>query len=474
MEIFENVRRAIRLVMEKARIPAASLAALSIANQRETSVAWDKITGLPVCNAVVWQCSRSEPVCAALSDRRDFIRSRTGLELSPFFSAGKFKWIAQNAPNAPELIKQKRLLFGTMDSWLIWKLSGGWRHLTDYTNASRTQLFNIHSLSWDGDMLELFQIPHEALPEVRFSDEHFGAAVVDGCEVPITGVMGDSHAAFFAQNCFAAGEAKATYGTGSSVMMNIGGGEPILSGNGLVTSVGYGVKQKLDYVLEGNINATGATVKWLSEKMGVAPVHEFEGLAKKAGGNLGVCVVPAFTGLGAPHWDSGARACITGLSFQAGREHIARAGLESIAFQIADVADAMAKDSGRPIRRLLVDGGPTANGFLMQFQSDILPAEIATNRTSALSAAGGMLAAGLAAGFWRSLEDIRRLRRDGRVYASRMGDAERAALRAQWGDAVAMVCCRRGGAGAQGMGAAAGGMGAGTQGMGAAVVGMGS
>ncbi|MCL2462383.1 MAG: glycerol kinase GlpK [Defluviitaleaceae bacterium] len=439
-EIYEHVVLLINQVVSQAGISAASIAALSISNQRETCVAWDKKTGLPIYNAIVWQCNRAKDICADLADKAEVIKTRTGLVLSPFFPAGKIGWILKNVEGAQNLLKENRLLCGTIDTWLIWKLSGG-AHLTDYTNASRTQLFNIHTLGWDDEILDFFDIPPEILPRARFSDEIFASAYINGCEVPIAGVMGDSHAALFAQNCFSPGEAKATYGTGSSVMMNIGE-TPIQGKNGIVTSVGYGCKKKIQYVFEGNINSTGATLKWLSEKLGIAPVDRFEEMAGAVPSALGVCVVPAFTGFGAPYWDDAARACITGLTFGADKRHIARAGLESVAFQVADILEAMLKDSAFPLAELRVDGGPAVNHFLMQFQADIIPVDIATNRITELSAAGSMLMAGLTMGFWKDLDDLRELRKTGERYTSRMGGEQRDELRAQWRKAVHMARCR--------------------------------
>jgi len=437
MEIYDNVCASISQVITQANINVSSIAALSISNQRETCVVWNKKTGLPIYNAIVWQCNRSKEICASLVDKKEIIKSRTGLVLSPFFPAGKISWILQNITAAQQLIDEKNLLCGTIDSWLIWKLSGG-KHLTDYTNASRTQLFNIHTLNWDNEILNFFDIPLDIMPSVHYSDEVFATTLINGHEVPIIGVMGDSHAALFAQNCYTSGEAKVTYGTGSSVMMNIGT-EAIQSKNGIVTSIGFSCNEKVQYVFEGNINSTGATISWLSDNLGISPVDKFEKLAMSVPSNLGVCIVPAFTGLGAPYWDSDAKACITGLTFGAGKEHIARAGLESIAFQIADIIDAMLKDSNFDLKELRVDGGPTVNRFLMQFQSDILKANITTNRISELSAAGSMLMAGLTLGFWNDIDDLRRLRKVGDTYSSHMGGEKRSDLRAQWRKAVSMA-----------------------------------
>ena len=442
MEIYDNVCSSMAQVISQANIKASSIAALSLSNQRETCVVWNKKTGLPIYNAIVWQCNRSKEICASLEDKKEIIKSHTGLVLSPFFPAGKISWILQNVPVAQELINEQNLLCGTIDSWLIWKLSGG-KHLTDYTNASRTQLFNIHTLNWDKAILNFFNIPLDIMPNVRYSDEVFATTLINGNEIPIIGVMGDSHAALFAQNCYLPGEAKVTYGTGSSVMMNIGT-EPIQSQNGIVTSIGFSCKEKIQYVFEGNINSTGATISWLSDILGILPVDKFEKLATNVSTNLGVCIVPAFTGLGAPYWDSDAKACITGLTFGAGKEHIARAGLESIAFQIADIIEVMLKDSNFDLKELRVDGGPTVNRFLMQFQSDILKADITTNRISELSAAGSMLMAGLALGYWNDIDDLRRLRKVGDTYSSHMDAEKRNALRAQWRKAVSMARLRDG------------------------------
>lgn len=428
-------------MLKQSGVDLEQVMAISVTNQRETVVVWDKTTGKPVCNAIVWQCQRAAKICRSIAAQgyEDRIKDKTGLVLSPYFSAAKVKWILDNVEGAKEKAEKGELLMGTMDSWLIWNLTGRRVHATDYSNASRTQLFNLKELQWDEEILEAFGIPEAMLPEVLCSDEIFGYAGEElgfEGEIPISGVIGDSHAALFGQNCFEKGMAKATYGTGSSIMMNIGG-LPLKSEKGLVTSIAWGIGGTVHYVFEGNINCTGATIKWLADDLElIADPAESEKLALSVANNEGVYIVPAFVGLSAPYWDSEAKASITGITQGAKKAHIVRAAEESIAYQIKDVLDLMMEESGIKLKELRVDGGPTRDGFLMQFQSDMLGTAVACPRIEELSALGSGFIAGLAVGLWRGLEEIKALREQGRNYAPGMSEGEREDLYTGWKKAV--------------------------------------
>ncbi|MCL2323670.1 MAG: glycerol kinase GlpK [Oscillospiraceae bacterium] len=428
-EIYLNTLKAIIILSKE----AINIKAISITNQRETIVLWDKISGTPIYNAIVWQDNRGSKICEDIEKLgySHIIKEKTGLTLSPFFSASKISWILKNVPIAKELLSKNRLLCGTMDSFLIYRLSHNKKHLTDFSNASRTQLFNIHTLEWDEEILDLFEIPKEILPEVKFSDEIFGYFN----KIPITGVLGDSHAALFGQNCFNPGDIKATYGTGSSIMLNIGE-RPLLNKNGIVTSIGFGFRNKISYVFEGNINSTGATIKWLSENLEMMKIEEAESLASSVDSNLGVYLVPSFTGLGAPYWDNDAKAIITGLTFGANKKHIVRAGLESIAYQVKDCLDAMISSLGFTLKEIRVDGEPCKNKFLMQFQSDILNAIVSVNNTSETSALGSAFIAGLAVGMWNDLSDVENLTSVKTKYFPSMDEKKIYKLCTGWKEAI--------------------------------------
>lgn len=420
-EIFENVLKGINNVIDHTGISPKDIAITAITNQRETAVIWDRYTGKPVAPAAVWQCLRGEEYCSLL--RREgcekMIREKTGLVIDPYFSAGKLHWIMNHNEGLKAKAENGQLLWGTMDSWLLWNLTGGSVHATDHSNACRTMLFNINTLEWDSDLAELFGLHPSMFPEVRFSDEIFGysePSMICGESIAVGGLMGDSHAALFGQNCFDQGMAKATYGTGSSVMMNIGGmfrDAP----RGLVTSIGYSRGGRVDYVFEGNIHSTGDTIKWLQEGLQLisGPV-ECEELALSVEGNGGVYLVPAFTGLGAPYWDNSVRASITGMRRDTTKAHVARAALESIAYQIKDLVDLMESGGDIKLTELRVDGGPAGNDFLMQFQSDILQRKLVRANIEEISALGSVFMAGLAAGLWSSLEEIRELRHHDRIF----------------------------------------------------------
>ncbi len=404
LEIYRNVLETVKMVVEKSGIDKKRIAAVGISNQRETAMAWDKSTGIPVFNAIVWQCARGEGICKELEEQgyAEKIKKSTGLKISPYFSAAKLAWILRNVPAAKTAAKNGNLLCGTMDSWLVYKLTGGKSFKTDYSNASRTQLFNLTELKWDDGICALFGLKTDMLPEVCSSDALFGITDFEGYlekPVPIHGVMGDSHGALFGQGCHKPGMAKATYGTGSSVMMNIGK-NAILSENGLATSIAWGISGEIEYVLEGNINYAGAVIKWIESIGLISSPKQASIIAKEANPNDNTYLVPAFSGLGAPYWESGARACIYGMSRSTGRAEIVKAAEECIAYQIADIVNAMVKDSGMDIISLRADGGPARDEFLMQFQSDILGIPLLIPQTEELSGMGAAYAAGIAAGIY--------------------------------------------------------------------------
>lgn len=440
-EIYRNSIQAMVAVLKQSGIASSQIKVLSITNQRETVVVWDKNTGKPVYNALVWQCRRAGEICSAIAGQGygGIVKEKTGLVLSPYFSAAKVKWILDNVQDAREKAENGELLMGTMDCWLIWNLTGRKIHATDYSNASRTQLFNLKELKWDEELLGIFDIPPSMLPEVLYSDEIFGTAGKEqgfDVEIPISGVMGDSHAALFGQNCFDVGMAKATYGTGSSIMMNIGR-IPLASEKGLVTSIAWGMDGEVDYVFEGNINCTGATIKWMVEDLQlISASREAEQQALSVESNEGVYIVPAFVGLGAPYWDSGARASITGITRGTKKAHIVRAAEESIAYQIKDVLELMKEESGLELKELRVDGGPTRDSFLMQFQADILDTIVACSKIEELSALGSCFMAGLATGVWKSREDVKKLREEGRRFKPAMEAHQRDCLYKGWKEAV--------------------------------------
>lgn len=405
-EIYQNTILVIKNVLEMAEIAPGEVAGLAISNQRETGIMWEKETGKPSDYAVVWQCARATKICERkqVEDMAGRIREKTGLRLSPYFTAAKICWLLENVEGAKEKAKNHKICHGTMDSYLIYRLTKGEVYATDYSNASRTQLFNIFSLEWDKEICACFGIDPENLPEVRNSNACFGYTDCEGFfeePIPIHGVMGDSHAALFGQNCRSEGMTKVTYGTGSSIMMNIGF-DPILSSNGLVTSLAWGIDGKPEYVLEGNLNYTGAVITWLKDSVGlIESASETEALAGEANRDDGLYLVPAFTGLGAPYWDSNARAAIVGMDRTTGKAELVRAALESIAYQITDIVRAMERDSEKKIEILRVDGGPTRNNYLMQFQSDIAGSEVSISKIEELSGTGVAFMAGMELGLWQ-------------------------------------------------------------------------
>lgn len=404
MEIYYNTIQAVRDVVQKAGIPRWAVAAVGISNQRETAAAWDRTTGEPVCNAVVWQCARGEEICKRLkkAGAEKLVKESTGLRLSPYFSAAKWSWIMENIPEARERAERGELCCGTIDAWLVYRLTGGREFRTDYSNASRTQLFNILTLQWDEELCRLFHVPPQCLPKVTDSNGFFGETDFDGFfeqPVPILGVLGDSHGALFGHGCHEKGMIKATYGTGSSVMMNIGD-SPVMSPD-VVTSLGWGIDGQVVYVLEGNINYTGAVITWLKDSLGlIASPWETEFLAREANQEDKTYLVPAFTGLGAPYWNTEARASILGMSRTTGKNEIVKAALECIAYQITDLIQIMEEASGIQESELWVDGGPTKNEYLMQFQSDVLGIPVKVPNAEELSGIGAAYMAGIQAGIY--------------------------------------------------------------------------
>ena len=434
-EIYQNMLKVVRLAAEKAGIDPADIACMGISNQRETSLAWDKTTGRPVCDAIVWQCSRAADVCAEVEKNGigDTVRNHTGIPISPYFPASKIAWILRNVPEAKALEEKHQLGMGTIDAWLVWKLTGQYK--TDYSNASRTQLFNIRSLQWDQEICAAFGMDAADLPAVTDSDAVFGETDLGGWlqkRIPICGVLGDSHAALFGHGCLEKGMTKATYGTGSSIMMNIGP-DFAASKNGLVTSLAWKYKGQVSYVMEGNLNYTGAVITWLKDSLGIiTSAGETEKMAKAAHPADTTCLVPAFTGLGAPYWKSDARAMLCGMSRVTGKNEIARAALDSIAFQIHDVIDAMEKDTGVRLPLLRVDGGPTRNNYLMQFQSDMLNTPVSCPEAEEISGIGAAMMAGIAYGLYQS--DLHALKYA--TFMPAMDDAQRNEKLENWKTAV--------------------------------------
>lgn len=432
--------------MSKIDITINEIAGIGITNQRETTVLWDKETGRPVHKAIVWQCRRTAGYCDELKKlgMAEFFRSKTGLVLDAYFSATKLRWLLDNAAGARERAEKGKLLFGTVDSWIIWKLTGGKVHVTDYSNASRTMLFNIHTLKWDEEILRVLKIPQQILPEVKPSSHVYGYtdSKLFGREVPIAGAGGDQQCALFGQTCFERGEVKNTYGTGGFMLMNTGTA-PVNSHNGLVTTIAWGVDDKVEYALEGSIFVAGAAVQWLRDELGlIRDAAESEVLAKSVPDANGCYVVPAFVGLGAPYWDQYARGAIVGLTRGVNRNHIVRATLESIAYQINDVLMAMQEDSGMPITSLRVDGGACDNDFLMQFQADILNTSVVRPYCIETTAMGAAYLAGLAVGYWRSKEEILANHVIAAEFKPQMGQAKRESLLQGWHNAVKAASVR--------------------------------
>ena len=437
MEIYATQYGVLVDAMLLAGISAEEVAAIGITNQRETTIVWEKATGRPVYNAIVWQCRRTAPLCEQLEAEGlgDSIRASTGLLIDAYFSATKLAWILDQIPDGRARAEKGELLFGTVDSWLMWKLSGGEIHATDYTNASRTMMFNIHTLQWDEKILARLGIPCRMLPEVRPSASVFGYAHVDGVEIPIAGVAGDQQAALFGQCCWEEGQVKNTYGTGCFLLYNTGT-RPVESKNGLVTTIAASADGSLRYALEGSVFTGGAVVQWLRDEMRfIGESADSEYYARKVPDTGGVYMVPAFTGLGAPQWDMYARGLLIGITRGTRREHIIRAALESIAYQSADLLEAVSADAGRAIDELSVDGGASANGFLMQFQSDILGIPVCRPEVYESTAQGAAYLAGLTSGFWTP-DELLAARKIAVRYTPQMDGEKREKCRRGWKRAV--------------------------------------
>lgn len=436
-EILATQLGVLERLIQSHHIEAKSIAAIGITNQRETTVVWDRTTGEPVYNAIVWQDKRTAPICEQLkaNGHQEYVRQNTGLVIDSYFSGTKIKWILDNVPKAQEKASKGDLLFGTIDTWLIWNLSGRKVHATDLTNASRTMVFNIRSLSWDDKLLEALQIPKSMLPEVKPSAFHFGDWNFKGVNIPIAGVAGDQQAALFGQACFEPGMAKNTYGTGCFMLMNMGS-KIQLSKNGLITTIAWGMDGEVQYALEGSVFIAGAAVQWLRDGLHlIDQSKDSEYFAAKALGSNEVYVVPAFAGLGAPYWDMYARGAIFGLTRDTGKDHIIKATLESLAFQTKDILNAMQEDAGLHLASLKVDGGACANNILMQFQADILGTEVERPEVIESTALGAAYLAGIQIGVWKK-EDIIRNRKIQKRFTPQMAEATRKQLYKGWLKAV--------------------------------------
>ncbi|MBN9655019.1 glycerol kinase GlpK [Halobacillus sp. GSS1] len=440
-EIWTSVLACIAEVLRKSDVSPQQIAGIGITNQRETAVVWDKNTGKPIHKAIVWQSRQTEEICKELraAGHNDLFRGKTGLLLDPYFSGTKVKWMLDNVEGAREKAENGELLFGTIDTWLVYKLSGGKAHITDYSNASRTLMYNIYDLKWDEELLDILGVPASMLPEVKPSSEIY-AHTVDyhffGQEVPIAGIAGDQQAALFGQACFEKGMAKNTYGTGCFMLMNTGE-EGVASDHGLLTTLAWGLDGKVEYALEGSIFVAGSAIQWLRDglKM-IEDAPETEALATSVDSSDGVYLVPAFVGLGTPYWDSDARGAMFGLTRGTTKEHFVRATLESLAYQTKDVLDAMIADSGIDLKALRVDGGAVKNNFLMQFQSDILGVPVERPVVQETTALGSAFLAGLAVGYWKDKEEIKQQSENDRTFTNEMSEEEQQKLYKGWQKAV--------------------------------------
>ena len=440
VEIWDTTLEVARAAVSKLGVTAQDIAAIGITNQRETTVIWDKETGEPIANAIVWQCRRTSDIIDKLvaDGYGDLIRQKTGLVPDAYFSGSKIKWLLDNVPGARRRAEAGKLLFGTIDTWLIWKLTGGRVHVTDYTNASRTMLYNIHELKWDEELLQLLDIPASMLPEVKPSSCVYGKTDFEivGGEIPIAGAAGDQQCALFGQCCFEPGTMKNTYGTGCFLLMNTGE-TPVQSQNGLVTTIAASTGDKVQYALEGSIFVAGAAIQWLRDELGIlASAKESQQYAEKVPDTAGAYVVPAFTGLGAPYWSQRARGAIVGVTRGFSRAHLVRATLESLAYQTHDIVRAMERDAGIPIAELKVDGGACANDFLMQFQSDLIGSDVYRPRCIETTALGAAYLAGLAVGYWEDLDDVKSNWAVDKVFTAEMDEAKRKQLLHGWSKAV--------------------------------------
>jgi|SRR5699024_4256508 len=437
IEIYENVKRIINEIA-KSNQYIGKVKALTITNQRETVIVWDRKTGEPAYNAIVWQCRRTTEECTRLKCYEEKVNLKTGLTIDPYFSATKVKWILDNIAGVREKAEKGELLLGTIDSWLIWKLTNGRIHATDVTNASRTLLYDIYTLDWDDELLDIFQIPKLMLPEVKFSDEVFGLVEDDELllnRIPISGIIGDSQAALFAQQCFDKGMAKATFGTGTSVMVFTE--ELVKAKEGLVTSVACGYDGKVNYALEGIVNTTGDIIRWMKDDLSLIDnFDEAETLAETLDDNGGVYLVPAFIGLGAPYWSPKTRAGIIGMSRNTKKAHVVRAGLESIAYQVKDIIQLIYEETNLTVKELRVDGGATSNDFLMQFLSDVLGIKVVVSNISELSALGSIYLGGLGTSIWGSIDDICQLNNNRRIFKPKMNQEKSNQYYSEWKNAI--------------------------------------
>ena len=438
MEIWSSQYAVMMEVVAQSGVDSSEIASIGITNQRETTILWDRETGRPIYNAIVWQCRRTADIVDGLiaDGLEEHIRKTTGLIPDAYFSATKIKWILTHVPGAMERAKAGKILFGTVDSWLVWKLTGGAVHVTDYTNASRTMLYDIHRLQWDETLLKALDIPREILPEVRPSSEIYGYTEIQGAQIPIAGIAGDQQAALFGQTCFDPGDAKNTYGTGCFLLMNTGD-KPCESKNGLLTTIAIGINGGVQYALEGSVFVGGAVIQWLRDEMRFfTDSRDAEYYARKVPDNGGVYLVPAFTGLGAPWWDMYARGSILGITRGTRREHIIRAAQESIAYQVADLVSAMENDTGSPLTQLKADGGASRDMFLMQFQADIMNRSVRRPAIRETTALGAAYLAGLAVGLWKNQDEIRNLWACDMIYKPDMEETQRKKLLSGWHKAV--------------------------------------
>ena len=439
MEIWSSQSSVLTEVLAQTGIAPTEVAAIGITNQRETTIVWDKATGRPIYNAIVWQCRRTASLCEELKAEgafSDYIKEHTGLLIDAYFSATKLKWILDHVEGARERARAGELLFGTVDSWLVWKLTGGKAHVTDYTNASRTMLFDIQNLCWDEEICRRLDIPMEMLPQVCSSSQVYGFANLQGVKVPIAGIAGDQQAALFGQGCFHPGEAKNTYGTGCFLLMNTGE-QLCRSENGLLTTIALGLNGRVQYALEGSVFVGGAVIQWVRDELRfISESRDAEYYASKVPDTGGVYLVPAFTGLGAPYWDMYARGALVGLTRGTNRDHIIRAAQESIAYQSWDLVDAMEKDTGIPLSALNADGGASRDKFLMQFQADILNKPVRRPVIRETTALGAALLAGLATGVWSSQEEVKSRMKTDSLYEPAMDEAKRQKLLRGWHKAV--------------------------------------
>lgn len=439
-EIFSVQLEVARQALQNAGITASQVAAIGITNQRETTVVWNKVTGRPICNAIVWQCRRTADYCTQLADQglTDTIRNKTGLVIDPYFSGTKIRWILENVPGAREQAEKDELLFGTVETWLIWKLTGGKVHVTDYSNASRTMLFNIHTLAWDNEILKRMDIPASMLPQAVPSSQVYGhtQAQFFGAAIPISGAAGDQQAALFGQTCFQPGDSKCTYGTGAFLLMNTGS-SPITSKSGLVTTIAWGLDGRVTYALEGSIFIAGAAIQWLRDELRfLESSGDSEYMANKVQDTGGCYLVPAFAGLGAPYWDPHARGTLVGLTRGTNKYHIIRATLDAIAYQVCDVLGAMEQDAGQKLSSLRTDGGASANNYLLQTQADLCNAAVVRPQCVETTAMGAAYLAGLAVEYWKDLAEIRSQWAANREFVPAIDEDERKSRMNGWKKAV--------------------------------------